>query len=682
MGITEHGLGSVEQGAGYDGVSLVDALDGLSSIDLKESAPKRAAAGISFSTTAGEMRFECWERGVLRIRIGKSRGFNYSLVGNPSDPQSAEVRQDGDSFTVMAGDFRVTAEPGPLALKIDFRGERLLSPPGDGHFTRKHRLAPFGFGDGAFAVSFDLGDLDRMHGTGEQWASLDLRGLQVENYNEDCLGGNASKSYKNIPLVWSSAGWGLLYNTPAPVRHSLGCPEVAHRSYVGLVEDALDVFVIAADRPEGILGAYHRLTGPPCTLPEWALGPWLSRAYYKTQDDLLESAATMRERGLDCDAIVLDGRTWLDTDTRFAFQWDEDRYPDPAGTIRNLHGMGYKVCVWLYPLCSIENPSYQELAGEGLFLLNRHGDPYTYRFSPEPFGKDLSQLPESGLIDFTNPKAREWWKEGCRGLLDMGVDAIKTDFGEQVPDHAEAHNGDSGRRLHNVYALLYNRTTHEAFIEAGKDPVLWARSAWTGSQAHPGHWCGDSQSDWGGLRTAIRGCLQWSLSGGSLTGSDIGGFFGGPPSAELYLRWFQFGALSGLMRMHGIGRREPYEFGKRAERIAREWLGIRHRLVPYLHRAAAQSRTDSMPVMRPMALSHPDDCPGGRCTDLQYMLGDDLFCAPVTEPGGRVRFWLPPGRWQDHFRGNRLKGGRWISRKCSLGETPLMVREGAKVFSE
>ena len=633
-------------------------------------------------TTAGQLRVECWDKDILRLRLGKRTGQDYGLVSQTEDQQPVSISQEKSGYVhvIHVGNFDVILGSNPLYVDIAYMKRSILLPPTDGHFVNGYRIPPFGVSkDGSLhSVAFNIGDQERLYGTGERWASLDLRSTQVDSYNEDCLGGNTAKSYKNVPFVWSSSDWGLFFNTPARVRHSLGCPDVAHRSYVGLVEGEMDLFVLGGDDPGEIINAYHRLTGMPVALPKWAYGPWLSRAYYKTQDDLLESARKMKEKGLDCKVIVLDGRTWLDTDTRFSFQWDKERYPDLGKTIDNLHEMGYRVCVWVYPMCSVNNPEYPSLAKRGIFLHDRQGEPYVYSFPPEAYGKDLSQLPDSGIVDFTNPDAVDWWKEGCKGLVDLGVDAIKTDFGEQVPDEVVAHNGDTGRRLHNVYSLLYNRATSESFTEKGKPSVLWARSAWTGSQSYPGHWCGDSQSDWGGLQTAIRGCLSWTLSGGSLTSSDIGGFYGGPPSPELYLRWMQFGAVSGLMRFHGIGEREPYAFGEGVEKIARKWFLIRENLLPYLHQTAVQATQDSMPVMRPMVLCYPRTCPAGRDVDLQFMLGDNLICAPVTQVGGEVIFWIPPGSWFDLFGNSNIEGDRWVAKQCSPSEIPLLFKAGSE----
>ena len=629
-------------------------------------------------TTAGALVLESWAPNILRVRLGLSTSPDYGLITPKSNTSKDAIHRQGQQG-IQLGEFTVNINSEPLAMSIRVGSKQLLGPPTDAHFVRNYRIAPFAVVPGKVCSAFDLHDDERLFGTGEQWASLDLRGLLINNYNTDSLGGNTSQSYKNIPFIWSSQGWGIFHNTPAPARHALGYPALAHRSFISIVEDALDLFIFHGETPLELLEAYHRLTGLPGNLPNWALGPWLSRAYYRTADELLDSARQMRQRKLPCTTIVLDGRTWLDTKTRFAFEWDKVRYPDPAAVLDELHELGYKVCAWVYPLVSVANPQYDELVRQDIFIKGRDGNPYIYKFSAEPFGKDLSQLPDSSLVDFTNPIACEWWKEGCRSLLNQGIDAIKTDFGEQIPDDTVAANGDTGRRLHNVYALLYNRTTHEAFKGTGKAPVLWARSAWSGSQAYPGHWCGDSQSDWGGFRTAIRGCLQWMLSGGGYTGSDIGGFYGGPPSAELYVRWFQFGALSSLMRMHGIGEREPYAYGKRAEKIARQWLHLRYRLLPYLERTAAQAAERGLPTMRPMPLLWPDESPHERTCDLQYMLGDDLLCAPVTNAGGKVRCWLPPGRWLDYFRGRFLRGNRWMERKCKLDEMPLFVRQGATV---
>ncbi len=223
----------------------------------------------------------------------------------------------------------------------------------------------------------------------------------------------------------------------------------------------------------------------------------------------------------------------------------------------------------------------------------------------------LTPLPESGIVDFTNPDAYAWWRDAHQPLFEDGVDVIKSDFGEQVPDDAVAFNGDDGGRLHNVYPLLYNRCVFEATARfqppADGPPIVWSRSAWAGSQRYPLGWGGDPQSDWEGLAASIRGGLSWGMSGNPYHSSDIGGFYGSSqPSAELFVRWLQAAVFCSHMRLHGIGEREPWAFGAEAEGVVRKWLAMRYRLIPYLEQLIAQAIATGMPVMRAMPLAFPD----------------------------------------------------------------------------
>jgi len=302
-------------------------------------------------------------------------------------------------------------------------------------------------------------------------------------------------------------------------------------------------------------------------------------------------------------------------------------------------------------------------------------------------------VPPSGLIDFTNPEAYAWYREAHRPLFEAGADAMKTDFGEQVPPAARAHNGDSGARLHNVYPLLYNRCVYEAserFAPGGA--VVWGRSGWTGSQCYPVQWGGDPQADWEGLAASIRGGLSWGMSGGAFYSHDIGGFFGETPDPELYVRWTQAGVMCSHTRFHGTTPREPWHFGEEALRIVRAWLGWRYRLLPYLESCAMAARDTGLPVMRAMPFEFPED-PLAASFDEQYMFGPAMLVAPVVRAGGLVRVYLPPGGWFDlseeplglipagnHSSGERrITGGRVIERAMAVDRIPLYGREGALV---
>ncbi|MCG8510933.1 MAG: alpha-xylosidase, partial [Rhodospirillales bacterium] len=394
----------------------------------------------------------------------------------------------------------------------------------------------------------------------------------------------------------------------------------------------------------------------------------------------LEAARIMREKDLPADTMCLDGRAWQDTQTRFAFEFDPSRFDDPEDFRKTLSDLDMRLCVWEYPMVSVEGPLFAELEKKGWLLKDGTGAAARYEFDREPFGEILTPLPESGLIDFTHPDAYAFWRDQHAALFKLGVDVIKPDFGEQVTDDMVAYDGSTGAQLHNVYALLYNRCVFEATEDAfGKgQALLFSRAGWAGSQRYPMQWGGDPQSDWEGLAGSLRGGQSWGMSGVPCFATDIGGFYGAQPSDELFIRWSQAAVFASHMRFHGVGKREPFAFGVEAEGIVRRFMNLRYRLLPYIDAVIAEAEKTGLPVMRPMALAHPDDV-ASWAFENQYMFGPDILIAPVLRPGGSVTYYLPPGRWWNFFSGEAIEGGRAITSTAPLEEIPVFVRDGAAI---
>jgi alpha-D-xyloside xylohydrolase len=447
------------------------------------------------------------------------------------------------------------------------------------------------------------------------------------------------------------------------------------------VEDAeLDLFLFAGGDGATLLRQYTDLTGRAPVPPPWSLGVILSKAYYKDADEILAVAREVRARRMPCDTITFDGRAWQDTDTRFAFEWCPKRYPDPKPVLAALKALDFRICVWEYPLVSVRNPLFAELAAKGWLLQDaRTGDAYRYRFDPEPFGAVLTQLPESGLLDFTHPDAYAYWRDRHRELFEAGIDMIKADFGEQVEEHAVAHDGSRGGALHNAYALLYNRCVYEAaerYCRSGA--FLFSRAAWAGQQRYPSQWGGDPQSDWGGLAASVRGALSWGLTGAPYYATDVGGFYGDSRDPVLYVRWCQAAVFAAHMRLHGIGAREPWSYGVEAERAAMEALRLRYRLLPYLRSAMEEASRTGLPVQRAMVLACPDER-AAWAYEHQFFFGRDLLVAPCLNAAGDVRVYLPEGAWRRFPGGEIFEGGREHRLHLTLAETAVFAPEGARV---
>lgn len=258
-----------------------------------------------------------------------------------------------------------------------------------------------------------------------------------------------------------------------------------------------------------------------------------------------------------------------------------------------------------------------------------------------------------GLVDFTNPAAREWFKDKVKALLNQGVDAIKTDFGERIPRDVVWYDGSPKLSMHNWYTQLYNQAVFEAIEETyGKgNACLYARSATVGGQQQPVHWGGDCESTFNGMAQSLRAGLSLTSSGFGFWSHDIGGFEGAFPDPAVYKRWVAFGMLGSHSRLHGSTvYRVPWLFdeedekngvalvpGRTAVDVVREFTKLKLELMPYVYQLGLQPHVNGTPVMRSMFVEFPDD-PACRTLDRQYMFGPSMLVAPVFTYSGEVSY--------------------------------------------
>ena len=649
------------------------------------------ASGASFATSTGDiLEVASYGPGVFRVRLGPRALPDYGVVTGRAKACTVTHLRGESRFE--SGDATLELVGAPLRARLLWKGAPVLESLTDEHQRGWTRLPAFGRLRSAaqWTAAFALASGESVYGLGEKFGPLDKRGQLVHSQVDDALGVNTGLAYKSTPFAWSpgrgQGAFGIFLNTPGMVSHGVGHPDWSHRSYAVVVEDeALDVFLFAGDAPADILAGYTGVTGRAPAVPRWSLGLWVSRNYYETPGEAIDVARKLRARRIPSDVLTLDARAPWKTSTRFDFEWDAERWPDPPAALREIKAEAFRVCVSESPYVSVHSPLFQPMAQRGFLLANDDQSPAIFAWNLDPatsvFGGALTPLAESGIVDFTNPAAFEFWRDAHAPLFEAGVDVITSAFGEHVPDDVVAFNGERGRRLHNVYPLLYNRCVFEATAKfqptADAPPMIWSRAGWAGSQRYPIGWGGDAQSDWEGLAASVRGALSLGMSGTPYHASDIGGFYGSSqPSPELYLRWLQVAVFGSHMRVHGVGEREPWAFGAQAEAIARKWLAFRYRLIPYLERVIAEATRTGLPVMRAMPLAFPDVALL-RGFDTQFMCGDALLCAAIVRDGGGIDVALPPGAWYDLNTRQRFAGKQVLRYTAPLDQFPVFGREGA-----
>ncbi len=504
---------------------------------------------------------------------------------------------------------------------------------------------------------------EKIYGLGEHFGAFVKNGQAIEIWNED--GGTDSEwAYKNIPFYLTSRGCGVLVNHPGRVSFEVASHHVSRIQFSVPGHD-LDYYFFAGPTPKDVLEEYTALSGRPALPPEWSFGLWLSTSFTTHYDEEAILATLERMDALQIPVSVMHFDCfWMKELTWCSFLWDKRHFPDPAGTLKRIKEKGVKVCVWINPYIAEVSPLFEEGAAGGFLLHKPDGDILQV---------DTWQ-PGMGLVDFTNPAACDWYASKLQSLMEMGVDAFKTDFGERIPLDVRYHDGSDPERMHNYYTYLYNRTVFESVrrFKGDSEAIVFARSATSGGQKFPVHWGGDCSSTYESMAESLRGGLSLGLSGFGFWSHDISGFIG-TATPDLYKRWVAFGLLSSHSRLHGNDSpRVPWLFDEESVQVLRYFTRLKRHLMPYLMDMAKEAHEHGWPMMRAMPLEFPAD-PACAYLDTQYMLGSALLVAPVFAPSGEVSFYLPEGEWHHLLTGEKVQGPAWHRETDDYFSLPLWV---------
>src|SRR5215212_2536366 len=562
---------------------------------------------------------------TVRLRLAaRARGIqdepSLMFAGPPPTEDSSWQMSEVESHTTYEGPFgSVSVDKEPVRFEFRDTSGRLL--------THTHNLAdakgvvnsmpmPFSFVRNAsnlhrnFAASFTLSPDEKLFGCGESFTRLNERGQKMVLYTYDAYSTQTPYMYKPVPFFISSRGYGMFAHTSAPLTFDLG-HSYDESNVIYLGDDVLDLFFFFGS-PKEILSEYTAITGRAPTPPLWTFGLWMGRESYASEEETREVARKLREERIPSDVIHLD-TDWTEVPHRCDFEFSPSRFPHPERMLSDLEESGFRVSLWQLPYLNPENDLRAEAIERDHIVLSANGKPPV----------------DDAIIDLSKPEAVRWYQKKLAKLLERGVGIFTADFGEAAPLSGIYAARHGGFHEHNLYPLRYNKAVAEITKEVVGKRVIFARSAWAGSQRYPLHWGGDAENTDTAMAATLRAGLSLGLCGFSFWSHFIGGFAYSSPE-DLYRRWLAFGVLCSHSRCHGTPPTEPWEYDEDFTDDFRRTVEMKYRLMPYVYAQARLASQNGHPMLRTLFFEYPDDLTSWLVED-QYLFGTDLLVAPLME---------------------------------------------------
>lgn len=667
----------------------------------------KAENGVLTARTNGEiLRIEPWGRDSFRVRSTKLRDFtgrDWALTEAPEKTE-ATVEISSESYNEGYGESETPyafITNGRIKAKVNFAGV-ITFYKDDKEILREYYRSYGGTisgesrclkvvnrewkgiigGDGySLNMKFESSDGEKLFGMGQyQQKYMDLKGCSLELAQRN--------SQVSVPFLVSNRGYGMLWNNPAVGNVTFG---KNFTEWIARSTKEMDYWLTVADTPKEILKAYTGVTGRAPKFPEDRMGLWQCKLRYRTQDEVLEVARRYKEEGIKIDLIVIDFFHWT---VQGDWKFDKTYWPDPKAMVDELHDMGVKVVVSVWPSVDRRSENFGPMMDRGLLIQTERGAAQTYDYQGDCVE-----------IDPFNPETREYVWEVCkRNYKDLGIDAFwldnsEPDYGVYDFDHYRYCDGPA-LEISNMYPQMYSRAYFDKMKDDG--PVCnLLRSAWAGSQKYGNVvWSGDVASTFESFYDQVACGINMGLAGISWWNTDIGGFMttdvNDPDFQELLIRWYQYAVFTPVFRLHGdrgpynipqlddrdwgggylhTGQpNEMWSYGDENYRIMKKYYDIRIEMHDYIKSLYAETSENGSPLIRAMFYEFPED---EKCWELQtqYMFGAKYLVAPILELGARSReVYLPAGEWKLTSNGSTYTGGQTVTVDAPLDYMPVFER--------
>ena len=666
-------------------VSLVAFADGFTRIgDVTTAHP--LANGVEVHAGAAVLRVVALRDDLLRVRLtpdGKwQEDASWAVIpGRRKEHVAVNAFSDAQAVGIDTAALHVRIARRNMRLVVtDLQGNVITADAEDrpAQFTGRRDAQ-----GGEFRVWKSLRDDEHFFGLGDKTGPLDRRGEAFVNWNTDSYLFQVSTDplYKSIPFFLAESGgryYGVYLDNTWRTSFDFGKAERDAYSF-GSDGGPLDYYVLYGPSPKQVVEEYAWLTGPSPLPPLWSLGYQQSRYTYVPQSQLRDIAQHLRDDKIPADVL------WLDIDYQ-----DRDRpfTTDPVGyanfpkLVADMKAMDFHMVI-ITDLHVADAPGqgykpYDEGAKADHFVKAADGSVYVGESWP---GKVV-------FPDFTQDTARAWWGTNFKEFVDDGVAGFWNDMNEpsirseathtmpltnvhRIDGTGFAPRTASHSEVHNIFGAQNARGTYEGQLKLAPNerPYVMTRATFAGGQRYAVTWTGDNSATWDHLRLTTSMLENLGLSGFAFAGADVGGHVGSP-EPDLLTKWFEIAAFQPIDRDHAAkssAMQEPWVNGTHAEDVARQFLDVRYRLLPYSYTLAEETSRTGLPMLRPMFLEFPDVTRDKHPVDLdakgQFLWGADLLIAlpQYLEMRNAYSPVLPGDVWYDFWTGLKVPKGRSIA---------------------